>query len=338
MADDRKLIKFLSIPSRRTVKDFIGSVCRKLNFTRSNYKEINGLFVESLNNNRYHLHIYARDDEFKEKLENAGKPTSDPNYFSMEINSANNLFVLPPFNNSVYRVFPMERTSELFERVLEFTTGVHQTIMDILLLIEAHKFKFMYVVCNRAKTYIAFYNGTDAMEMMEVLRSQQYSPRFASCYAKFVYMEGPENVCRREPARDLQFPHNNNSYQHRYRHNQVTQRHVPRQQNIFRRYDNNMNCNFNVARQNQAVALPHHIVSSAAQHVTSHQRFVARHMDMQPYHTGYALQQPLFNSRRNAVRRCDNRINNIGGAKYIRVMFPDNVNNNQYEMRLVRRF
>lgn len=333
MSEDKQLIKFLSIPSRRTVKEFIGSICRKLNFTRSNYKEINGLFVESLNNNRFHLHVYARDDEFKEKLESAGRPTSDPNYLSMEINNTNNLFVLPPFNNSVYRVFPMERNCELYEKVIEFTTGVHQTIMDVLLLVESNKFKIRYVVCNRAKTFIAFYNGTDAMEMMEILRSQHFSTKFASCYAKFVYVEGNNQLQVNDPPRNIQPRQNNNLIQNRRRHNQVN--HIQRSNNM-RRENNFVRRSHRSVQPTQIVAQPQRFVASSQHIVVPPQHLVAP-----PYNIGYARQNPIYatsHPRHNGTRRSHNRIINNNGARFVRVMFPDNMQNNQYEMRLVRRF
>lgn len=350
MTEDKQLIKFLSVPSRRTVKDFIGSICRKLNFTRSNYKEINGVFVESLNNNRYHLHVYARDDEFKDKLETAGKSTSDPNYRSMEINNTNHLFVLPPFNNSVYRVYPMERHCEFYEKVVEFTTGVHQTIMDVLLLIESNKFKIRYVVCNRARTFIGFYNGTDAMEMIEILRTQNYSPKYASCYAKFVYVEKNNQSQINDQPRINRFNEDNNItlyqrsnnqvYPHRmFGQNMITQRrnYMRREDNVFRRSHRFAQPQNMVASSQNIVASSQNIMTRPQHIVVPQQQFITPH-----YNVGYARQNPRYvtaQHRNHVTRRTHNRINNnLNGARFVRVMFPDNLQNNQYEMRLVRRY
>ena len=148
MTEDKPLIKFLSIPSKRTVKDFIGSVCRQLNFTRSNYKDINGLFMENLQNNRFHLQIYSRITDFMESLKNIGKSTSI--LITCLWSRTNHLFKLPPYNNSIYKLFPMEQ----YEKVIEFSTGINQTIMDILLLIDTNKYKLKYIVCTRSRSFL----------------------------------------------------------------------------------------------------------------------------------------------------------------------------------------
>ena len=164
-----------------------------MNFTRSNYKDINGVFVENLPNSRYHLHIYARNEEINEGLRRISTRNNDANFLSLEINKSTHLVALPPFNNSTYKIYPLERDNDLFEKVVEFSTGIQQTIMDILLLIDTKNVKFSYIVCNRAKTYIAFNNGTDAMEFMELLRSQQYSPKLSTFYARLTYVEDNNN-------------------------------------------------------------------------------------------------------------------------------------------------
>ncbi|KAL7010473.1 hypothetical protein ACKWTF_004116 [Chironomus riparius] len=338
MTEDKKLIKFLSIPSKRTVKDFVATLCRQLNFTRTNYKEINGIFVENLQNNRYHLHVYPKSDEFKEGLKNAAKTTSDPHYLSIEINKTNSLFIMPPFNNSVYRVFPMERTCELFEKVIEFTTGIHQTIMDVLLIIDNHKYKILYIVCNRAKTYIAFHNGTDAMEMMELLRSQQYSPKFASCYAKVIYVDGNNR------SQNINSPHNAtrqsqniNVSQHQQRHNHHVARNAREHINAMQ-YDNNIimarqnnTMRHGVIRRHNNVVRRFHPMQQQINVVQPYNNIPMRHFDYRGYHS-------IQRFGPGNMHRSYNRNNNNGGARFIRVMFPDNVQNNQYEMRLVRRF
>jgi len=311
MTEDKKLIKFLSVPNKRTVKDFIGSICRQLNFTRTNYKEINGIFVENLQNNRYHLHVYPRSDEIKEGLQQIGKATSDANYLSVEINKVNHLFIMPPFNNSVYRVFPLDRTCELFEKVIEFSTGVHQTIMDILLLIDTSKYKILYLVCNRAKTYIAFNNGTDAMEMMEILRSQHFSPKFSNCYAKLIYVEGDQSqqqiITPRRPQQNNVAPLN-------FRANNTTRR----DNNVIRQH-NNMIRQRNMQRPYNVVPHFNNV------HMRHHQNYPRQNFQRVPM-------------RRNFMQHQNIRNNNLGGARFVRVMYPDNNQRNQYEMRLVRRF
>ena len=333
MTEDKKLIKFLSIPSKRTVKDFIATICRQLNFTRTNYKEINGIFVENLQNNRYHLHIYPRGDEFKEGLKNVAKTTSDPNYLSIEINKTNHLFVMPPANNSVYRVFPMDKNCELFEKVIEFTTGVHQTIMDVLLLIDNHKYKIVYIVCNRAKSYIAFQNGTDAMEMMELLRSQQFAPRFASFYAKVTYVEGNQHSQNiNPPPNSPRQSQNNNVSQLQQRHNNFVPRNFVREQHNVMRYDNNMGRPNNVIRRRNNVYGRFNPMQQQSNGIRSYNNVPMRQ------HSNYPRHNPIQQFGPNFMQQSFNRNNNIGGARFIRVMFPDNVQNNQYEMRLVRRF
>jgi hypothetical protein len=305
------------------VKDFIGGICRQLNFTRTNYKEINAIFIENLQNSRYHLHLYPRSQVIKEGLENIGKATSDPNYLSVEINKMNHLFVMPPFNNSVYRVLPMDRTCELYEKVIEFSTGIHQTIMDILLLVDTSKYKISYLVCNRAKSYIAFNNGTDAMEVMEILRSLHFAPKFSTCYAKLIYVEGNQSQQQIIPPHQA---YNNNLS-------------VSQQQNVTRpfvrannatRRGNNIRRNNNILRGNNATR-PHNM--RLHYNVTPQFNHVA--IQQNPRHN-VSYRRPM---RRNLMQQQHNRDNiNLGGARFVRVMFPENNIPNQYEMRLVRRF
>lgn len=324
MTEDRRLIKFLSIPSKRTVKDFIGTICRQLNFTRTNYKDINGLFVENLPNNRYHLHVYSRNDDFKQQLQSIAKSTNSPNYLSVEINKINHLVILPPINHSIYRVHQMERDCELYEKVIEFTTGAHKTIMDILLMIDINKYKIQYVVCNRTKTFIALQNGTDAMEMMELLRSQHFTPRFATCYAKITYVEGNVNSQANNISHDQEQELLNNNQA------QTTQRHVVSTQNMSQPQNNMFTPRFNTIRRGNVLRrannLRHNINVVQQRNMVAQQniRFLP---SLQPQHF-----------RNNIMRRSNNRRNNLGAARFVRVMFPDDFQNNQYEMRLVRRF
>ncbi|XP_070499044.1 uncharacterized protein [Chironomus tepperi] len=307
MNEDRKLIKFLSIPSKRTVKDFLGSVCRQLNFTRTNYKEINGIFVENLQNSRFHLHIHSKGEQFKSGLLGICKSTSDPNYSSIEINKTNHLFVTPPFNNSVYRLFPMDRSSECYEKVIEYNTGIHQTIMDILIIVDSQKYKIQYVVCNRAKTYIAFINGTDAMEMMQLLRSQHFSPKFSTCYAKLIYIEGENYVRNSVPQPPVQ-----NNYQQNFVSN------VPLIPNMTQRQPQNYHI------------VGHHEVRQNYRNATNN----TQQSNIVRRHNFVRMRQNLQHQRRNATQRRDN----LRGARFVRVMLPDDIQQNAYEMHLVRRF
>ncbi|KAL7028341.1 hypothetical protein ACKWTF_005807 [Chironomus riparius] len=338
MTEEKPLIKFLSVPSRRTVKEFVGSICRKLNFTRSNYKDINGLFVENLQNNRYHLHVYTRNDEFIQGLKNIGKSTSDPNYMSLEINRTNHLFLLPPYNNSSYKLFPMERNCEQYEKVIEFSTGINQTIMDILLLIDTNKYKIKYIVCTRTRSYVEFFNGTDAMEILELLRTQQYNPKFSSCYAKIIYVENnvrlPEsnppqnnNQSRNNTIPPLNVEHNighenivrRENYVDQNQHEYVMRRrnYVGRQQFDVMRHNNNygpypniVNIHDNFVQRDRNVFIPRHIP-----------RFFPRHI-------------PRYIPRHNVMRQR----NNMRGARFVRVMLPDDMQQNNYGMHLIRRF
>lgn len=160
-----------------------------MKFTNSGYKDINALFIESLDNNRYHLHMYARREEVHQKLKDHAKKTSDPNFLSFELNKTNHLFVLPPYNNVTYQVDPINQKEEFFEKIIEFKTGVRQTIMDVLLMLDAEKHKFSYIVCNREKTFIAFNEGTDAIEMMNRLKKEGITAHYATCYAHLVYLD-----------------------------------------------------------------------------------------------------------------------------------------------------
>ena len=322
MTEDKPLIKFLSIPSKRTVKDFIGSICRQLNFTRSNYKDINGLFMENLQNNRFHLHIYSRNNDFMESLKNIGKSTSDPNYMSLEINRTNHLFILPPYNNSIYKLFPMERNCEQYEKVIEFSTGINQTIMDILLLIDTNKYKLKYIVCTRSRSYVEFFNGTDAMEIMELLRTQQYNPKYSSCYAKIIYVENNASLPEANP------PQNNNQISINNVTGQVPQNNVVRNQ----RHGHVMNRG-NFVRRQQFGVMRHNINSIPRPHfVNRHNNFVNRHNNF--VQRGHSTFFPRNNQRYNVMQQR----NNMRGARFVRVMLPDDVQNNNYEMHLIRRF
>lgn len=315
MTEDKPLIKFLSVPSKRTVKDFIGSICRQLNFTRSNYKDINGLFVENLQNNRFHFHIYSRSNDFMESLKNIGKSTSDPNYMSLEINRTNHLFLLPPHNNSIYRLFPMERTCEQYEKVIEFSTGINQTIMDILLLIDTSKYKIKYIVCTRSRSFVEFFNGTDAMEIMELLRSQHLSPKFSTCYAKVIYVENNASLQEANP------PQNNNQLRINNVTGQVSQNNVVR--NLRHGYVMNRG---NYIRRQQFGVMRHNNNRIPQPHfVNRYNNFVQR---------GHPTFFPRNNPRRNVMQQR----NNMRGARFVRVMLPDDMQNNNYEMHLVRRF
>ena len=156
---------------------------RKLNFTRSNYKDINGLFAEALPNQRYHLYIYTRNTEIHQQLRDAAKQTSDQNYLSLEMNKMNNLFILPPFCDQIYRVQALNQHHELYEKVIEFPTGPNNTMIDLLNMIDTKKYRMNYIVCNREKSFISFRDGIDAIEAVNILRHQNIVASFANCYA-----------------------------------------------------------------------------------------------------------------------------------------------------------
>jgi len=95
----------------------------------------------------------------------------------------NNLFIVPPFCNQIYRVQAMNQQHELFEKVIEFSTGANNNIIDILNIIDTRKYRINYIVCNREKSFIAFRDGIDAFEGMNILRNQNIFASFANCYA-----------------------------------------------------------------------------------------------------------------------------------------------------------
>ena len=171
------------MPAKKSIKDFITDLGRKLNFTNSSYRDVNGLFVEALPNQRYHLFIYTRNNDIHQQLRQAAKPTSDQNYLSLEMNKMNNLFILPPFSNTIYRVQALNQQHELHEKVIEFTTGARTNILDILNLIDCKKYRINYIVCNREKSFVCFRDGIDAIEGVDILRRQNIFASFANCYA-----------------------------------------------------------------------------------------------------------------------------------------------------------
>lgn len=139
--------------------------------------------MEQLPNQRYHLYLYSRNLDLQQQLKEASKPTSDPNYMSLEMNKTNNLFIVPPYCDSVYRVQNLHPQHELYEKVIEFNTGCINTMIDILNMIDVKKYRINYIVCNREKTFIAFRDGIDAIEGVNILRRYEISASFAKCYA-----------------------------------------------------------------------------------------------------------------------------------------------------------
>lgn len=230
------------------------------------------------------------------------------------MNRANHLFIVPPFNNVTYRVDPINRNDEYFEKVVEFKTGVRQTIMDIILMIDIQRHKINYIVCNRERTYVAFREGTDAIEVMNKLRQNGIASSYATCYAYIAYLEDnaedvdmaiipqpqarivpprvnlprinrpPDNIPRALPARNMY------ANQHQGRINPMRSNQYRRRLGMNNRYFNN--------RQDQ-------------QHVQGN------------------------NYRVNNFDNFNNNVNNR--SRVIRVEVPANVNQNQFEIMLVRK-
>ena len=190
----KSMIKFISISSRRSVKDFIMSICRKLNFTRINHQTIGAIFLENLPNSRYHLHIYERENQLKEGLKKSSVPSTDNNFHTLNLNGANHLYILPPFNRSTYRVKPLTQDDELFEKVIEFKTGIQQTLIDVMLTINTNIYKIQYIVCTREKTFIAFFNGTDAAEVINNLKQQNINAVLSSHFAYIEYIDEIQHI------------------------------------------------------------------------------------------------------------------------------------------------
>lgn len=166
---------------------------KQLKFTKSSFKDVNGLFVQYLPNSRYHLHIYSRDSQLAEKLSAIAKPSADQHFKTLEIGRNNVLFAVPPFNNSFYRVRLMQHGDPLHERVIQFTTGPNRFIMDILLLVDITKHPIDYIVCNRDTSFIGFKNGTDAMLVMDILRTHSIIATLSTSTAYVQYMENNNN-------------------------------------------------------------------------------------------------------------------------------------------------
>ncbi|KAL7010663.1 hypothetical protein ACKWTF_011799 [Chironomus riparius] len=109
------------------------------------------------------------------------------------MNKMNNLFILPPFSNAIYRVQALNQQHELYEKVIEFQTGANNNILDILNLIDCKRYRIKYIVCNREKSFIGFRDGIDAIEGVDILRRHNIFASFANCYAH-VDFEG-NNSC-----------------------------------------------------------------------------------------------------------------------------------------------
>ncbi|KAL7034923.1 hypothetical protein ACKWTF_008182 [Chironomus riparius] len=330
--DQKRLIKFFTIPTRRSIKDLVSSICRKLQFTSSGYKDINGLFIEKLVNNRYHLHMYTRNEEIHHKLRELAKKTSDENYLSLELNRINHLFTLPPFNNVTYKVDQMNRDHELFEKVLEFKTGSRQTIMDVMLAVDIQRHRINYIVCNREKTYICFCEGTDAIEVQNKLRIDGVIATYSNCYAHIEYLEGDVDMVpvqrevRNNPVRNNPIRNNPVRY-NQVRNNPV--RNNPIRNNPIRhnpiRYNQVRN---NPVRYNQVRNNP--VRNNIARNI---QRRINFNNDQNnSYIRGNFCHANNFN---RAYNRGYN--NNNNRTKIIKVEVPSYVNQQQFEIRLVNK-
>ncbi|KAL7033484.1 hypothetical protein ACKWTF_007601 [Chironomus riparius] len=194
MTSSKPLIKFISIHPKKSIKDVIVDIGKQLKFTKSSFKEINGVFVEYLPTSRYHLHIYSRDVNFSAHLNGIAKSSADENFKTIEICKSNILFVSPPYNNSAYSVKLMRSSDQFYEKVIKFATGPNRSIIDILLLIDVIKHPVHYIVCNRDDSYICFKEGTDAVLAIDLLRSNQIHAIYSNSTAYVEYINERANI------------------------------------------------------------------------------------------------------------------------------------------------
>jgi hypothetical protein len=195
---------------KRNFVDFVADLGRTLNFTKSNFYDVNGLFVEKLPNQRYHLHLYSRDLQFSDKLRRVALDSRDNLFKTIRVNNNNVLVALLPQNNSIYKIKPMEDNNIHKERIIQFTTGLNRTILDVLLMTKIKKYPIEYIVCNRQDTFIAFERGTDAVLAMGELKDQQIEAIFTNNVAYVEYVDNTANELQQGEA-NLQITANNNS-------------------------------------------------------------------------------------------------------------------------------
>ena len=181
------MIKFISLHPKKSIKDVIVDIGKQLKFTKSNFKEINAIFVQDLATSRYHLHLYSRDVNFPAQLNAIAKSSADENFKTIEICKSNVLYVTPPHNSSVYDVRLMANTDEFHEKVIKFNTGPNRSIIDMLLLIDVNKHPIHYIVCNRDNTYVCFKDGTDAVLVIDLLKSNQINANYSISTAYIKY-------------------------------------------------------------------------------------------------------------------------------------------------------
>lgn len=298
----------------------IVDIGKQLKFTKSSYKEINGLFLEELQNSRYHLHLYSRDENFGTLLNTIAKPSSEKDFKTIEICKNNYLFIIPPFNNSVYNVRPLVRNDVLFEKVIQFPTGPGRTILDILLLIDVVKYPIHYIVCNRDDTFIAFKEGTDALLVMELLKSSNIHANLSSSYATVNYVEAGENQVPEMVVETpvLQVTANNNFRTVRSAVRPINQRQFRRNASFSqRRHQNN---NSNVRNNNRG-------------------RMQGNGRNWQNQHNNHRSQvqqnrQALQNHRFQQNRRYQ-RASQQNSMRNVRINVPNQVNPNDYNIIFV---
>jgi hypothetical protein len=233
---DHKLIKFFSIPARRDIKDLIADIGRLLDFTKSNYHDINGVFLEFTQNERYHAYLYSRDDNFASRLVTKASDTDNNKFKSLNINKHNIVFAVPPHHKAIYSIVDMEMDSAMKEKVIQFATGPTRTILDIMCIIDTKQYPIQYLVCNRANTFVAYVNGTDAILVAEKLRKLQIETLFSTSFAVIEYPEDepvlePMSQQRQQVSRNIQRNNSNGSSENN-RRNPRSMRH----QKTFRNY------------------------------------------------------------------------------------------------------
>jgi hypothetical protein len=238
---------------KRNFVDFVADLGRTLNFTKSNFYDINGLFVEKLPNQRYHLHLYSRDLKFSDKLKRVAMDSSDNLFKTIRVNNNNVLVALLPKNNSIYKIKPMEENNRYKERIIQFTTGLNRTILDVLLMTKIKKYPIEYIVCNRQDTFIAFERGTDAVLAMGELKDQQIEAFFTNNVAYVEYVDNTANDLQQGDA-NLQITANNNSrVVYDTNANQRTRRYRQRTQYANNNRSDNRNHRASGARQRNEI-------------------------------------------------------------------------------------
>lgn len=243
---EKGLIKFLGLSNRRNAKDVLVTLGKKLEFVHSSYKDINGLFVEPIENNRFHLFLYSRDENFGERLK-AVSITNNQRFYTLNNSNYNVMFSLPETNLATYKLAGLEPGHDLYEKVIQFSTGAHRNILDLLLAVDVTRHPIKYIVSNRENSFIAFSSGTDAVLVMAKLRTMKIESAFSTMYA---YVDLPiDRIAEEQQAMEVDAQihqvrapnrrrnvanHNNNTRQHdrgNHLQNDTNRRDMPRQRN-----------------------------------------------------------------------------------------------------------